>query len=668
MANEKTKNLGQVAAIWISPNAPDNVRLIWYDTILRKHKVYDTINQDWIALNPQVVTNTDIATLKAHISGDEHGYLSIGDFYYLTDVGTLAIAITTTKIWYVDALNNYVVNDLAATITAYINSDNLLIDGSTGVWNNTTGRLEFNFSEVATGESLQNDNDYIVIRRKNNTVWSWVKAKLSGFISAVSGNSISWNKGFYFNFTTAINVIKNKAGGIVGYDEYQSDLTRIDTNIENISYNKEDAIQEAKKYTDQEVSSEKIYNKKRSRSGDVTFNIAGKSEDADRDSGISYVFGPSDSYFTIHDSYIRIDRGATINFSSLRPYITQVSIAFKTAGAHPISSNNLYIDAGGGTLNVPTDGTDVKWEGSTQSLRIVNDATNGSELEITKFVVQYDYSIEWNILDNPPDVPNVNATLNDILQVLISWANVLQRSEKIKIGSGFLPNGRSGNVNYSDTVRAAIEKLVYQTKNQATTLNEKQRWITWRDENGNEVNKVIRFTGGFSFQPIVGEENLYEAIIPYREYINEDTWHTGTNVLWIIRNNVLFLNLQHFEHTIPITSEIATHASTLEIDLGPDFQQYIHTVFEHMPWTYQDVSYYMHVFTNYKEKFIAITPIASGTLGLCISCTTTTTDTTTDSVDVFDAKLGYMHGYAPTEEINVTIHITDRIIAIPLSF
>lgn len=326
----KTKNLGQIAAIWISPNAPENLQLIWYSTSERVHKVYDTSANKWTALNPQIVTNSTISSLR---NTALHGGLSLGKFYYLTDVGTLAVAITSTKIWYVDALNNYVVNDLAATITAYINSNNLLIDGSTGIWNNATGKLEFKFSEVTTGTSLQTDNDYIVIRRKNGTAWSWVKAKLSGFVSAVSGNSISWNKGFYFNFSAAISGIKNKSGGVLGYDQYSVEYRDLQHSIDNVSQGNQQILSQAKSYTD--------------------------------------------------------------------------------------------------------------------------DKTSGAALLNTVF------NRKWIIYQNPPQVPGNDSKLFDILSILISWTQLLQNSKKIIVGNGFAADGRSGNVNYSDTVRTAIEKLVY---------------------------------------------------------------------------------------------------------------------------------------------------------------------------------------------------------------
>ena len=336
MAQEQTKNIGQIAAIWISSNSPENQKLVWYDTSERVHKVYDTASGEWVALNPQVVTNTTISYLQNIV---QNSGLSVGKFYFLTDVGTLAIAITTTKVWYVDSHNNYIVNDLAASIQAYVNSTNLYIDGSTGVWNSSTGRLMFSFSTVAYGSNLNTGNDYIVMRRYSGSTWSWIKTKLANLISSVTGNSISWNSGLYFNFSNAINGIKNIAGGIVGYDQYQTNQKEIANQISNVSQGNQKILNTAKTYTDSKTSEYAMLN---------------------------------------------------------------------TAFGRP-----------------------------------------------------------WTIYSNPPQTPSTGSTLYDVLSILISWAQILQNAEKIKMGSGFSSNGRSGNVNYSDTVRSAVEKLVYKINNQS---------------------------------------------------------------------------------------------------------------------------------------------------------------------------------------------------------
>ena len=374
MSNTKTQNLGQIGAIFIGSNPPTNTKLIWYDTNDKVHKVYNTNTGVWMRIiSIQAVGNTTISNL--HNMANSHE-LQPGAFYYLTDVGTLCIAITKTKIWYVDALNNYVVNDLVASQQYYINSDNLLIDGSTGVWNTQTGKLEFSFNNITSGTDLQSDNDYIVIRRNNGMVWNWIKAKLSGFVSAVSGNSISWNKGFYFNFVSAVNSVMNKIGGVVGYDKYNEDKDNFNHSISVLSELNNDILLAAKSYTDNKTNDESIYGK----------------------------------------------------------HLSQ----------------------------------------------------------------------ECTLLDNPPDIPGVGVSLKDIIDILVSWVNILQSANRIIIGNGFSANGRSGNINFSDSVKIAIEKLLYKINNQSSANgitmpsgfneNERDGNITANDLLNEVLEKLITIT------------------------------------------------------------------------------------------------------------------------------------------------------------------------------
>ena len=331
----QTNNVGQIAAIWISPSAPENQKLIWYDTLESVHKVYETSTGIWVAINPQVVTNSTIATLTTIAQG---AGLSVGKFYYLTDVGTLAIAINTTKVWYVDSHGNYVVNDLAGSIQAYVNSTNLLIDGATGVWED--GKLKFKFTTYSYGSSLQTANDYIVMRRKNGSVWNWIKIKLQGLISSVSGNSITWNSGLFFNFNSSLNAKKNTAGGIVGWEKYNSDKSDLQSGINAATQSNQQILNTAKGYTDTKTSDDYIYN--------------------------------------------------------------------------TLQHGNPY-----------------------------------------------------TLLNNPPEVPGTGANLHTALTILLSWVKILQNANKIVLGNSFNNQGRSGNVNYTDSVLSAVEKLVYKIKVQS---------------------------------------------------------------------------------------------------------------------------------------------------------------------------------------------------------
>ena len=254
----QTKNIGQVAAIWIAVTAPSNTKLVWYDTSSSVHRVYDTALGQWVALNPQVITSASIASLRSIATGSG---LPIGKYYTLTDTGTIAIAITSTKIWYVDTHNNYVVNDLAAASQYYINSTNLMIDGSIGVWDTTNGQLKFEFSEITAADDMNASNDYFVMRRKSGNVWSWAKSKLSNFVSLVTGNSLTWNNGLYFNFNSAINNIKDRQGGICSTQRHNEDMDNLRQQVNNTSLENQQYLLQAREYTDQQTASENIYAK-----------------------------------------------------------------------------------------------------------------------------------------------------------------------------------------------------------------------------------------------------------------------------------------------------------------------------------------------------------------------------------------------------------------------
>lgn len=326
----QTENLGQIAVLWISAYQPENNKLIWYDTISRIHKVYETSTGNWVPLNPQIVTNATLDDVRTYA---QHYGLSIGKFYYLTDVGSLAVAVSVTKIWYVDSNGNYIVNDLISTVQAYVNSDNLLIDGTKGVYDLVTGKLVFAFTTIENGELADENNDYIAMRRKNGSVWSWIKLRLKNLISGENGNNITWNKGLYFSLLNSLREIVNHQGGVVGYDSYQSDKQQMTNSINQIAESNRTVLNAAKQYTDQETAAAKIYGKKHS--------------------GV------------------------------------------------------------------------------------------------------------WSIINNPPNTPNSTATLNEILQILVSWTNVLQKAGKILMGSDFAAAGKDGEISSTDSVRSAIEKLIY---------------------------------------------------------------------------------------------------------------------------------------------------------------------------------------------------------------
>ena len=409
-----TKNVGTIAALWVAATAPNNTKLIWYDTINSTHRTYNTSTGQWDALTPQSVTNT---TLSALAIAAQTG-LPIGKFYYLTDVGTLAIAINQTKIWYVDIHSNYVVNDLVASIQSYVNSTNLLIDGVTGIWDATNGRLLFNFTNQETPSSLEKDKDYILMHRNNNGVMSWVKTKLANLISLVSGNSNSWNNGIYFNANSYINSIKNASGGVVGYDSYQEDIASMEAEIDNLAADNNQVRQDAYDYTDDKTSSNEIYGK----------------------SLLSYIV-PSGS-----------------------PSLPVIGWSLKTI------LNDIY-----GWVNKFKYGNNIKVGANFNVNGVTGDVNQNDSLtnafqkvvyKLKKLLVSDGMQLPspYNVPENP-SYPAAGDTVTTAIGKLDAFVRYLSKwSDKlfIKEGSGTMSDsGSRQNINFSDTIFVALQKLLY---------------------------------------------------------------------------------------------------------------------------------------------------------------------------------------------------------------
>ena len=254
-----TKNLGQVAGLWIGNSAPENTSLIWYDNTpaIRTHKIYDFAVGAWVVLDKNAISAITYSELRnlARNTG-----LTQGSWYKVTDQGNiLALAITTTKVQYVDINNNFVIDDLASNATYVVTSSNLLIDDIQGVWNATDKKLMFSFADT-----LQDDetaNDYIFGKKRRNNVWSLAKYKLSSLVSSVTGNSITWNKGFFFNFRKNLQDNTNVSGGVVGKDAYDTDKAALQQSIDNVAASNQAILNSAKNYTDGKVAASEIYSK-----------------------------------------------------------------------------------------------------------------------------------------------------------------------------------------------------------------------------------------------------------------------------------------------------------------------------------------------------------------------------------------------------------------------
>lgn len=254
-----TKNLGQVAGVHIGTTPPTNIALIWYDSTPSQmfHKVYDAVKKQWVVLDQNIIssiTYSELTNIAKNVG------LSAGKFYQITDrSNALALAITSTKVQYTDSLGNILVDDLGTNIQYHVTSSNLQIDDVVGVFDETNRKLVFRFNEYTPDITA---DDYILGKVKRNNVWSLAKYKLSSFISKVTGNSITWNGGFFFNFSQAIQNILDKKGGVVSKDAYDKDLQTINQNVGNVGKENQEIVQNAQKAINIATTEQAIYNKK----------------------------------------------------------------------------------------------------------------------------------------------------------------------------------------------------------------------------------------------------------------------------------------------------------------------------------------------------------------------------------------------------------------------
>ena len=261
-----TKNLGQVSGVFIGKSAPNNTTLIWYDDTPSQmcHKIYDSVTNSWKALSPDIVSNTTYSEL---VSNAQKNGLSVGKHYVITDKSNvLAIAVTATKVQYIDSLGNILIDDLGTNIQYHVSSSNLLIDDLAGVFNYDSNKLVFTFTEQT---QIDENEDFFFGKVRRGTKYVLSKFRISSLISKTSDNSISWNKGLFFSFKNAVNKVLNKTGGIVGYDEYGKKMNQIDTSLENVSKNNQQIAENAEKSITDKTADSAIYNKKIQNSIDV---------------------------------------------------------------------------------------------------------------------------------------------------------------------------------------------------------------------------------------------------------------------------------------------------------------------------------------------------------------------------------------------------------------
>lgn len=256
-----TKNVGQVSGLYIGTSAPNNTDIIWYDSSSgqRCHKVYDFSTNSWKALNPEILSNITYYELT---QAARNNGLSVGKHYCVRDLSnTLAVAVTSTKVQYIDSLGNIIIDDLGTNKQYHVSQGNLLIDDVSGVFDTKTNKLVFSFDELdiktATPTSV-----YLLAKRAVGLTSRFVKFKINSIVSTLSSNSLSWKSGgVYFSFSSAIKNILNKAGGIVGYDEYEKRLTEIGNNITTVSDHLDTYSKDLDNKMSEYVSETNIYSK-----------------------------------------------------------------------------------------------------------------------------------------------------------------------------------------------------------------------------------------------------------------------------------------------------------------------------------------------------------------------------------------------------------------------
>lgn len=254
-----TKNLGQVAGVFIGSVPPENIVLIWYDDTpgQQRHKVYDPTLKQWVVLDQNVIS---LVTYSELVNIAKNVGLAIGQWFQIKDKGNaLALAITNTKVQYDDAVGNILIDDLGTNIQYHVTSSNLSIDDVVGVFDEVNKTLVFRFDEQTPDFTA---DDYIFGKVKRNDVWSLAKYHLSTFLSKVTGNSIIWNGGFFFNFTAAIKGILDKKGGVVSKDTYDKDKEEMQTSINNVGKENQQITDNANKAITEATSDTAIYAKK----------------------------------------------------------------------------------------------------------------------------------------------------------------------------------------------------------------------------------------------------------------------------------------------------------------------------------------------------------------------------------------------------------------------
>lgn len=255
-----TKNLGQVAGLFIGTTPPENTSLIWYDSTpsMQCHKVYSVTLGQWVVLDDNTILAVEYSVLRNR--AQDPG-LSVGQWFKITDKdNALALAITSTKVQYVDSIGNILIDDLSASIQYHVTHQNLLIDDVHGVFDTVNKRLVFEFSEVSAVNFL--GDDFVLAERKVNNVWSLFKIRFSNLLSTTSGNTITWDNGFYLNFTQRFMNMLDVTGGAVSKATFDSTVASIRTDLTNVANNQQASADQAAAAIAAAVTDDMIFNKR----------------------------------------------------------------------------------------------------------------------------------------------------------------------------------------------------------------------------------------------------------------------------------------------------------------------------------------------------------------------------------------------------------------------
>ena len=250
-------NLGTVSALWVGLTPPTNLKLVWYDSTPSQlcHKVYDFNLLAWVQLKQDVIS---VLTYSELVNIANTVGLTLCKFFKITDKGNaIALSITAHKVQYTDGLGNICIDDLGENVQYHVTSSNLLIDDVQGVFDNDNKKLVFTF----TPKTITLADDYFFGKKKMGNSFVLAKFKISDLLSAVNGNSIGWNGGFFFDFKSALSNNMDIEGGAVSAEAFNQYASSNDEALNTLSESYQTIVQETADAIASEVTKDKIYAK-----------------------------------------------------------------------------------------------------------------------------------------------------------------------------------------------------------------------------------------------------------------------------------------------------------------------------------------------------------------------------------------------------------------------